>query len=45
MRKRYDAWVATLPPVIPMKKGEGQGGGRTPNGYGWATKENKESFF
>ena len=30
MRKRYNAWVATLAPVIPMKKGEGEGGGRTP---------------
>ena len=45
MRKRYDAWVATLPPVIPMKKGEGEGGGRTPHGYGWATEADKESFF
>jgi len=28
-----------------MKKGEGQGGGRTPLGYGWATEADKESFF
>lgn len=45
MRKRYNAWVATLPPVIPMGKGEGEGGGRTPHGYGWATEADKESFF
>ncbi len=44
MRKRYNAWVATLPPVIPMAKGDGDGGGRTPKGYGWATDAGKEAF-
>ncbi|MHC4118216.1 MAG: sulfatase family protein [Planctomycetota bacterium] len=45
MRRRYDAWVATLSPVIPMGKGEGTGGGRIPRGYGWATGDTRESFF
>jgi arylsulfatase A-like enzyme len=42
MRKRYDAWEATLPAIIPMAKGDGEGGGRTPKGYGWATDAKKE---
>ncbi|MHC4756652.1 MAG: sulfatase family protein [Planctomycetota bacterium] len=45
MRKRYDDWVATLPPVIPMAKEDGDSGGRTPDGYGWATRDKKDSFF
>jgi len=44
MRKRYDAWVATLPAVIPWAKGDGDGGGRTPNGYGWATDADEETL-
>jgi len=44
MRKRYDAWVATLPAVIPWAKGDGDGGGRTPDGYGWATDADKETL-
>ncbi len=44
MRRRYDAWVAALPPVIPMAKGESDGGGRVPTGYGWATSADKETF-
>jgi arylsulfatase A-like enzyme len=42
MRKRYDAWVATLPAIIPWAKGDGEGGGRTPSGYGWATDAETE---
>ncbi len=44
MRKRYDAWVTTLPAVIPWAKGDGDGGGRTPHGYGWATDADKETL-
>jgi len=40
MRARYDAWHATLAPVIPVAKGGREGGGgRVPPGYGWATLE------
>ena len=42
MRTRYDAWVDTLPPIIPWGKGDGDGGGRTPSGYGWATDADEE---
>jgi len=37
MRRRYDAWAATLAPVIPVAKGGRGQGGRVPQGYGWAT--------
>lgn len=44
MRKRYKAWEDALPPVIPLGDGEGEGGGRMPHGYGWATDAAKEKW-
>jgi arylsulfatase A-like enzyme len=42
MKKQYDKWTATLPPLIEGK--EYKGGGLVPKGYGWATDANKEIF-
>lgn len=44
MRNRYDAWRATLPPVIPFGKEDNDGGGRIPRGYGWATDAERERY-
>ncbi len=43
MQKRYDAWAATLPPVIEGGRA-GKPGGRMPRGWGWATDKNKEQW-
>jgi len=43
MRKRYDAWVAELPPPDTSWQKDGRGG-RTPNGWGWATDPEAEPW-
>jgi hypothetical protein len=35
MRKHYDAFVATLPPLKPSA--DYKGGGKVPQGWGWET--------
>ena len=43
MRKRYDAWTAELPPPDTSWQ-KGGGGGRMPQGWGWATNAETEEW-
>ena len=45
MRKRYDAWTAELPPPDTSWNDPGNGGGgRMPQGWGWATNTKTEEW-
>jgi len=45
MRKRYDAWTAELPPPDTSWNGPGNGGGgRMPQGWGWAANTKTEEW-
>jgi arylsulfatase A-like enzyme len=45
MRKRYDAWTAELPPPnTSWNDPDNSGGGRMPQGWGWAMNTNTEEW-